>query len=209
MLIKLGINTINQLDVGTQLGCIVLANSCIDGWVVNVVDLDAVSNMLLVGFEQVECVLIDVINSLELGANVDGPTQWTDTDLQFLLQLVENVKWVAALAVKLVDKNDDRRVAHAAHLHQFARLGLNTLCHVHDDNDAVHSCQCTIGVFGKVLVTRRVEDVDLVVAIVESHDRGSNRDATLLLNLHPVASGGFFDFVALDSTCHMNGSTEE
>ena len=54
--------------------------------------------------------------------------------MKLLLQLVKKVEGVATLAVHLVYKHDNRRVAHAAHLHELARLRLHTLGSIdHDD----------------------------------------------------------------------------
>ena len=106
--------------------------------------------------------------------------------LKFLLQLVEQVEGVATLTVHLVDKDDNRRVAHAAHLHQLACLGLHTFGRVDHDNGRVYGCKRAVGIFGKVLVTRGIKDIYLVVLIVKLHDRCRDRDSSLLLYIHPV-----------------------
>ena len=54
-----------------------------------------------------------------------------------------------------------------------------------------------------------IKDIDLVACILEAHDRGSYRDPTLLLDLHPVTCGGLLDLVALDGSCYMDSSPEE
>ena len=58
-------------------------------------------------------------------------------------------------------------------------------------------------------MARGVEDVDFIVAIVETHNRSGNRDAALLFNLHPVGCCGLFDFVRLDGTGNMDSATEQ
>ena len=130
-------------------------------------------------------------------------------DLQFLLQFVEQVKRVASFTVHLVDKDDDGRIAHAAYLHQLAGLRLHTLCRIHHDDGRVYRGERAIGIFGKVLVSRRVENVDLVVMIVKLHDRSRHRDTPLFLDIHPVRGGCFSDLVAFHCSCHLDLSSKE
>ena len=170
LFVKLRINTIDQFNVGTQLFGIVLADSCINGRVIDITDFNTIGNMLLVGLEQIESVLIDIVYALEFGTDVNGPTQRTYANLQFLLELIKDVKRISALTIQLVDKNDNRGVAHATHLHQFACLRLDALCHIHHDDNTVNGCKCAVSVLCKVLVAWCVQDVDLVITIVKAHD---------------------------------------
>ena len=98
----------------------------------------------------------------------------------------EALEWVFTLAVELVDEDYNRSVSHPAHFHQLARLHLHAFCHIDHDDNAIDCRQCAVGVFGKVLVSRSVEDVDFVVAIVKTHYRRCHRYASLLLDFHPV-----------------------
>ena len=100
-------------------------------------------------------------------------------------------------------------MAHTAHLHKATRLLLDTLGVVYDDDDAIHGGECAVGVFGEVLVTWRVEDVDLVVLIVEAHDAGCHGDTTLTLYLHKVTGGALLDLVALDGSSYVDGASVE
>ena len=126
-----------------------------------------------------------------------------------MLQLVEQIKGVAAFPVHLVDEDDYGGRPHAAHLHELSRLCLHTFGRVDHNDSRVDGSQRTIGVFGKILVTRGIQNVDLVVAIVEFHHGSRHRDTTLLLDVHPVARGRFSYLVALYCSCHLNLSTEE
>ena len=123
--------------------------------------------------------------------------------LQLLFQFVQEVEGVLALAVHLVDEDDDWRLSHAADLHQLTGLRLHTLGAIHNYDGTIDSREGAERVLSKVLVARSVKDVDLVAAIVELHDRGCDRDAALLLNLHPVAGGSLAYLVALHGTCHL------
>jgi hypothetical protein len=64
------------------------------------------------------------------------------------------------LAVHLVDEGDDRNVAQPADLEQLQRPGLDALGGVDHHHRRVHRRQRPVGVVGKVLVARRVEQVE-------------------------------------------------
>ena len=135
------------------------------------VNLNLLRNALLVGGEQVEFLLIDVVHSLELGSLIDWPRQGAHLYFKFLLKLVKQVEGVAPFAVHLVDEDDYRRVAHAAYVHQLARLRLHALRPVHHDDGRVYGGKRAVSVFGEVLVARRIKYVDLVALVVKLHDR--------------------------------------
>lgn len=78
--------------------------------------------------------LEDVIHALKLGTDIDRPRERAHADLQLLLQLVEQVERVAALAVHLVDEDDNRSVAHTTHFHELTCLCLHTFCSVDNDD---------------------------------------------------------------------------
>ncbi len=186
-----------------------LADGCVHPGVVHIVNLHAFAHLLLVGREEVERILVDVVDALELGAYAYGPRQRTHGYLQFALELVQNLERVASLTVELVDEYYDGGIAHAAHLHQLAGLLLHAFRHVHDDYYTVHGRECAVSVLCKVLVAGRVEDVYLVVAVIESHHGRGYRYAALLLDFHPVAGGGFLYLVAFYGTRYMYGAAEE
>ena len=129
--------------------------------------------------------------------------------MEFFFELVEEVEGILALAVHLVDEHDDGRLAHTANGHQLARLRLHTLGTVNDDDGRVNGSERAEGIFGKVLVTGSVKDIDLIVIIVEFHHRGGHGDSALLLDVHPVGCSCLAYLVALDSACHLNLSAEE
>ena len=225
LLVEVGIDTAEQFDVFAQFLGIAFADAFVKQRVVKAFDGYALRDGLLAGCIEVERRFEEVIDTLEAFADVDGPGEWTAGYLELLLHFVDEVEGILAFAVHLVDEDDDGGVAHAADLHKLACLRLDALGAVDDDDDAIDGCEGAVGIFGKVLVTRGVEDVDLVLmllsvafytgegalrgaGIVEGHDRGGYRDATLLLDLHPVGGGCFLDLVTLDGTSDVDGSTE-
>ena len=129
--------------------------------------------------------------------------------MQFLFDFVQQIERILSVAVQLVDEHDHRCLAHSADLHEFTGLCLHTFGNVDDDDDTIYSCQCTEGVFRKVLVTRCVQNVDFVAGIIECHDGGSYRDTTLLLDFHPVGRGRLLDLVGFDCTGYVDRSTKQ
>ena len=69
----------------------------------------------------------------------------------------------------------------------FSVWRLDALGRVEHHHHGVDGGQHAVGVLGEVAVARRVEQVDDVVAVGELHHRRADRDAALLLHLHPVA----------------------
>ena len=159
---ELGIHALDDLEVVAQLLCVVLADHFIQ---LGGIQLHAhfLGDALLIGGEEIEVLLVDVIYTFEAGTLVDGPGEGAHFDLQLLFELVEEVEGILALAVHFVDEDDDRCLAHTADSHQLARLGLDALGSVDDDDGAVDSRERAEGIFCEVLVTGGVEDVDLVL----------------------------------------------
>ncbi len=203
-----GIYPLHQFQVLAQLGRVALAHPLVQVCAVDV-NLHLLCHLLLVGGEQVEALLIYVIDPLEAHALADGPRQGSHANLEFLFQLVQEVEGVTPLAVHLIDEDDDRRPAHAAHAHQFAGLGFHSLGAVHHDDGAVHGGERAEGVLRKVLVPRRVQDVDLVALVLELHHAGCDRYSALLLYLHPVAGRRLAYLVALHCPGHLYLPPEE
>ena len=86
-------------------------------------------------------------------------------------------------------KREQRQLALAADLEQLERLGLDALGGVEHHHRGVGGGQHPVGVLGEVAVAGGVEQVDDAVAVGElQHGRG-DRDAALLLELHPVGGG--------------------
>ena len=100
--------------------------------------------------------------------------------------LVQQRERVLRLAVELVDEGHDRDVAHAADLEQLARSCLDALGRVDHHHRGIHRRERAVGVLGEVLMTRRIEQVEHAIAVLERHHRGHHGDAALALDPHPV-----------------------
>ena len=167
LLVEVGIDPGKEFNVLAQLVGVLFAYAGIQFGVVESIDSDALGDGLLAGRIEVETLLVEVIDSLETLADVDWPRHGTTRDFELLLQLIHEVEGVLALAVHLVDKDDDWGVAHTAHLHQLVGLTLDTLGAVDDDDDRIDGSQRAEGIFLEILVTWRIENVDFVVLTLQ------------------------------------------
>ena len=117
-----------------------------------------------------DAALIAVVHAGKLLAAADRPVDGIGVDAELALDLLAELERVARLAVHLIDKGKDGDVAQSTDLEELARLRLDALCAVNDHDGAVRGHQCAVGVLGEVLMSRRVEDVDAVAAVLELHD---------------------------------------
>ena len=93
---------------------------------------------------------------------------------------------VRAELVHLVDEADARDVVLVGLTPDGLRLGLDALLAVEDGDGTVEDAQRALDLDREVHVARGVDDVDLVVVPVAGRRGGRDRDAALLLLLHPV-----------------------
>ena len=108
---------------------------------------------------------------------------------------------VGADLVHLVDEHDARNVVAVGLAPDGFGLGLDALVAVEHGDGAVEHAQRALDLDGEVHVPGGVDDVEAVV-VPEGGRRGRrDRDAALLLLLHPVHGGGavvdFADLMAL------------
>ena len=126
-----------------------------------------------------------------------------------LLDLVEQLQRLAALAIHLVDERDDGDVAQAADLEQLARARLDAARRVDHHDRGIHRRQRAIGVIGEVLVARRVQQVEHRPAVLERHHRGDDGDAARPLDRHPVRAGVAPVALGLDLAGELDGAAEQ
>ena len=91
---------------------------------------------------------------------------------------------------------------------ELAGLHFHTFCNVDNDDYGIDRGKGAVSILGEILVTRGVEDVDFVVPVIESHDRGGHRYAALFFDFHPVGGCRFLYFVGFYGSGDMDCATE-
>ena len=130
-----------------------------------------------------------VEHAAEVAPAADGPVHGIGVYPQHGLDFFHEVERIARLAVELVHKGEDGDMPERADLEQLLRLRLDALGAIDDHDDGIDGHECAVRVFGKVLMARRVEDVDAFALVGELEHRGCDGDAALLLDVHPVGNG--------------------
>ena len=209
--VEVVVNTLYQLQILTQLRSKLRSYIVVQFGRGDIAEIHSlgVSRLTLIGCKEREILLVDVVHALERIAARDGECQRTYTNLQLALNLIQQIERVLARAVQLIDKYHYGGIAHTAYVHQLTSLRLDTLRSVNNDDNRIYGRQRTIGILGKILVTRGIEDVDFHILIVESHNRCSNRDTALALDFHKVGCGTLLNLIALYSTRNVDGTSKE
>ena len=86
---------------------------------------------------------------------------------------------------------------------------LDALGRVDHHHRGIDRGQRAVGVFRKVLVARRVEQIEDAPVILERHHRGDDRDSALLLDRHPVRLRGVAVALGLDLAGELDGAAEQ
>jgi hypothetical protein len=123
-----------------------------------------------------------IVNSLEALAHADGPGKRSTLDLEPILNLVEQPQRLQPVPVQLIDESDDGGIAHPANLHQLLRLRFHALGAVDNHQSAVDRREHPVGVFGEVLMTGSVQEVDFKVSIIELQHRRSDGNSAFPLD---------------------------
>jgi len=150
-----------------------------------------------------------IVGAFEGLARALRPAHRRDVERQGRGDLVEQLDRVLGLAVHLVDEGDDRHVAQAADLEQLAGCAPRCPGGVDHHHRRIDGGQRAVGVLAEILVARRVEQVEHRAAVVEMHHRRRDRDAALLLDLHPVRARPPGLAARLDRARDMDGATEQ
>jgi hypothetical protein len=134
-------------------------------------------------------VRLEVVDAAEVGAVAERPVHRRRGDAEHALDLVEQLERVAPGWSSLLTKvsTGQPRMRHTSK--SFSVCGLDALGRVDHHDDAVDGEQRAVGVLAEVLVAGRVEQRDVVALQLELERRGADRDAALLLHLHPVGGG--------------------
>jgi hypothetical protein len=151
----------------------------------------------------------NVVHPLEPSSHANRPGHRRALDAEHRFNLIQQFDRLAAFAVQLVDKGENGRLAQAADFHQLDGALLDALGAVNDHQGRVHGGQRAVGVFRKVRVAGRIQQVDDAAIVLELHHRAGDRDAALLLQLHPVGGRVPRGFAGLDRSGHVNGAAEQ
>ena len=134
-------------------------------------DLVVATSFVFTGAKYAHPVLAAVIHTVEKFAHADGPGEGHDGHAELAFNLVHHAHRVLYLAVHLVDKSQDGRASCAAHLQQAAGLRLNAVGRVNHHQRRINGGQHAVGVFRKILVAGRVEQVNNATPVFHLHDR--------------------------------------
>ncbi len=146
-------------------------------------------------------VLDQVDDALELVLGADRELDRQRVGAEALLHRLDRVVEVGADAVHLVDERDAGDVVLVGLAPDGLRLRLDAGDRVEDGDRAVEDAQRALDLDGEVHVAGRVDDVDAVALPLAGRRGGGDRDAALLLLLHPVHDGG-----ALVDLAHLVGA---
>ena len=144
--------------------------------------------ILPLGFALVEMqrLPLDVVHAAELVGIAHRPVHRRRRDAQRRLDVVHQRERILGGPVELVDERQNRQPMAPAHLVELSRLRLDAVRRVDHHHDAVGGNQRAVRVFAEVLVAGRVEQRHAPPLNLELERRRRNRDAALLLELHPV-----------------------
>ncbi len=114
------------------------------------------------------------------------------------VDLLDTTEEVGADLVHLVDEHDARHAVFVGLAPDGFRLRLDALVAVEDADRAVEHAQGPLDLDGEVDVAGRIDDVETLVVPEGGGRGGGDRDAALLLLLHPVhRRGAVVDFADL------------
>ena len=133
----------------------------------------------------------DEINQpLMLRFGADRPLNGYRCSLQFAADVIEHAAKIRAHSVHLVDKDETRDAVALRLPPDCLRLGLNSADRAKDGDATVEDPEGAFDLHGKVHMSGRIDEMDVMATPRTGGDGGRDRDAPLLLLHHPV-HGGF------------------
>ncbi len=201
-------STFDQLDIFAQLTDFERI-TCIKLGIVDAFDHFAGGALFLAGDEGQHLILLQVIDPAEGFAHPQRPGHWRAADLEYVFDLGQQFKGFAHFAVELVDEGDDRRIAQSAHFEQLDGLRFHPFAGVDHHHCCIDRSQHPIGIFRKVFVARRVEQIDRMAFIFELHHRARHRNAALLFHFHPVGRGVTSGFARFHRAGKLDRTAEQ
>src|SRR6056300_593073 len=103
--------------------------------------------------------ITQIDNTFKTLTHTNRPGDRCALNLKYFFNLIEQLDWLATLTVELVDKGNDWSIAETTNIHQLDGALLYTLCHVDHHQGRVNGGECAVGIFGKIFVSRGVEQV--------------------------------------------------
>ena len=159
--------------------------------------------------EEMDVVFTTVIHAAKLLSEAEGPVDGAGTDAEDGFEFVEEGEGLARRAVELVHEGEDGHATAAADFEELAGLGFDAFAGVDDHDGGIDGGEDAVGVFGEVFVTGGVEEVHDAAFVLELEDGGTDGDAALLFELHPVGGGGALVFASGHGTRERDGAAVE
>ena len=169
-----------------------------------------VAYAILAGRKPQQPVMAQIEDAAKALAHADGPAHRRALDREHRLDFLQRAQSGSRTSRSILFTNVMIGVAREpAHLEELDRLRLDALCRVDHHHRRIDGREHAVGVLGKILVSRRVEQVDRMAGVLELHHRRRDRDAALLFDLHPVGSRVARALARLDGARHLDRAAEE
>ena len=147
--------------------------------------------------------LCPVINAFKGLSRTDWPVHRTGGDPQFFFDIIQQLKRISCFTIHFVNEGKDRDMTHHTYLEQFSRLCLHTLGCI----DHHYRHQGTVRVLREVLMSRCIQDIDTISAVIKLQYRRGDRNTSFLFNLHPVRYCMLCRCFSFDRTCLIDRSS--
>src|SRR5512140_2158801 len=127
-----------------------------------------------------------VVYADERSVAKDRPRDRMTLDREIGFDVADELEWIFAGTVALVDEREDRNSTLLTNLEELACSFFDSTSVVEKHDGAVCGDQSSVRVLREVFVTRSVEKIHVIAVVLELHDARRYRDAALLFELHPV-----------------------
>ena len=101
---------------------------------------------------------------------------------------------------------------HTAHCHLYPQpqgLGLHAIGGIDHHQRCIHGGQHAVSILGKILVARRIQQVNDATTVFHLHHRTGHGNTPLLLDLHPVGGGMAAGLARLDAAGDVDGTGKQ
>jgi hypothetical protein len=150
-----------------------------------------------------------MIDAEQIAPHADRPGNRRTLNFQYAFDFIEQFDRRPAVPIQLVDEGHDGCVAKPADVHELDGALFDTLGAVDDHQGRIDRRQRAVGVFGEVLMARRVEQIDDAIFVGKLHHGRRHGNAALLFQAHPVGGRVARGLAALHGARHLNGAAEQ